>query len=107
MNLKLNFKRLLPTLLPPLLLVACTGTAEPESTSRLGLINAGGSQLRTVTPSAPGTDAAQTVSGAADLEVLPGGSKVVVAFRDHIELRDAPSSAPPPSPPRPASRPAT
>ncbi len=89
MNLNVHAKRLLPTLLAPLLLVACTGTSEPQSTSRLALINAGGSQLRSVTPSAPGTDAVQAVSGATDLEVLPGGSKVMVAFRDHIELRDA------------------
>ena len=83
------FKRLAPLLLAPLLLLACTGTTEPESTARLGLINAGGAQLRTVTPGAATGDTVQTVTGAVDLEVLPSGTQMVVAFRDHLELRDA------------------
>jgi len=81
--------RTLPLLLAPLLLAACTGTTEPQSTSRLGVINAGGAELRTVTPGDPGSDTAQAAAGAVDLEVLPGGTQMIVAFSDHIELRDA------------------
>ena len=80
---------LLAPLLSTLLLVACTGTTEPQSTTRLGVVNAGGAELRTVTPGLTGSDLTRPVNGAVDLEVLPGGSRLMVAFRDHIELRDA------------------
>lgn len=80
---------LLAALLPPLLLVACTGTTEPQSSTRLGLINAGGAELRTVTPGLTGSDLTVPVNSAVGVEVLPGGSQLLVAFRDHIELRDA------------------
>lgn len=89
MNLKHPLNRLLPLLLAPLLLAACTGTTEPQSNARLGLINAGGAQLQTVTPAAAGSNTVQAVSGAVDLEVLPGGSQLLLAFRDRIERRDA------------------
>ncbi|WP_424950631.1 hypothetical protein [Deinococcus sp.] len=81
--------RLAPLLLAPLLLTACTGTTEPQLSARLGLVNLGGAELRTVTPGGVASDTVQAASRAADLEVLPGGSQVMVAFRDHIELRDA------------------
>jgi hypothetical protein len=80
---------LLAALLAPLLLVACTGTTEPQSGTRLGLVNAGGAELRTVTPGLPSGDVTLPVNTAVDVEVLPGGSQLMVAFRDHIELRDA------------------
>ena len=74
-------------LLAPLLLVACTGTTEPQPSARLGVVNAGGAELRVVTPGA--ADLPLAVGGAVDLEVLPGGSRLLIAFADHIELRDA------------------
>ncbi|WP_188964670.1 hypothetical protein [Deinococcus aquiradiocola] len=88
--MKTPFPRLrhLPLLLAPLLLAACTGTTEPQSTTSVALVNAGGTELRVVTP---GTATGPRVSttGAVDAEVLPGGSQLVVAFTDHVELRDA------------------
>ena len=81
--------RSLAALLPALLLAACTGTTEPQATARLGLVNAGGAELRTVTPGLTSSDVSQPVNGAVDMEVLPGGSQLMVAFRDHIELRNA------------------
>ncbi|ULH14736.1 hypothetical protein MF271_12095 [Deinococcus sp. KNUC1210] len=77
------------------LLTACTGTNEPQVTSKVALINAGGSELRTLTPPDVGTGtpaangATQAVTGAVDLEVLPGGSRMIVAFPDRLEVRDA------------------
>jgi hypothetical protein len=85
MKLKLS----LPLLLAPLLLTACTGTTEPQTSARVALINGGGTQLRTVTPGAAAGDVTQPVSGAVGLEALPGGSQLTLAFRDHLELRDA------------------
>ena len=81
--------RLAAALLAPLLLVACTGTTEPQSTTRLGLVNGGGSELRTVTPGLTSGDVTRPVNSAVDVEVLPGGSQLMVAFRDRIEQQNA------------------
>ena len=85
----------LAALLSAALLTACTGTNEPQVTSKVAFINAGGAELRTLTPpdASTGTPAApgvtQAVTAAADLEVLPGGSRLIVAFPDRLEVRDA------------------
>ncbi|WP_425146011.1 hypothetical protein [Deinococcus sp.] len=95
MNHSPRIAALLAPLLSLALLTACTGTNEAQVTSRLGLINAGGAEIRIVTPAdnATGTpsstSATQAVSGAVDLEVLPGGRQMIVAFPDRLELRDA------------------
>jgi hypothetical protein len=84
-----TLKRLAPALLAPLLLMACTGTTEPPVTFSLAVVNGGGSELRTVTPEDAASDTVLPVTGAVDVEVLPGGTQVVVAFKDRLELRDA------------------
>ena len=86
-NIRLFLKPTILALLAPLLLAACTGTTEPQPSARLGLINAGGAELRVVTPGEAAL--VQPVSGAVDLEVLPGGSRLLIAFKDRAELRDA------------------
>ena len=86
-NIHLSLKLSLLALLAPLLLVACTGTTEPQPSARLGVVNAGGAELRVVTPGEAALPL--PVSGAVDVEVLPGGSQLLIAFTDHIELRDA------------------
>lgn len=90
-------KHLLPLLLAPLL-AACTGTTESQTSARVALINAGGTQLRTITPVTPGTtatpgpaagDVTQAVTGAVGVQALPGGTQLLALFSDHAELRDA------------------
>jgi hypothetical protein len=87
--------RLSALFLMPALLVACTGTEEPQVALRVALLADGGATLRTVTPNADSNTApvnankSETVTGGVTLNSLPSGQRLALTLRNRIESRDS------------------
>lgn len=82
-------------ILTPALLVACTGTEEPQVALRVALLTDGGATLRTVTPNADSSAApvdanrSEAVTGGVTLNSLSGGQRLALTLRGGIESRDS------------------
>ncbi len=87
--------RLSPLFLMPALLVACTGTEEPQVALRVALLTDGGATLRTVTPNADSSAApvdanrSEAVTNGVTLNALPSGQRLALTLQNAIESRDS------------------
>ncbi len=86
--------RLSALFLTSALLVACTGTEEPQVALRVALLTDGGATLRTVTPNADSNaapvsaDKTVAVTGGVTLNSLPSGQRLALTTEARIESRD-------------------
>ncbi|QFP76008.1 hypothetical protein [Deinococcus sp. AJ005] len=94
--------RLTALCLTPALLVACTGTEEPQVALRVALLTDGGATLRTVTPNADSSsapvnaDKTVPVIGGVTLNSLPSGQRLALTLKTGIESRSSDLADPQP-----------
>lgn len=87
--------RLSALFLTSALLVACTGTEEPQVALRVALLTDGGATLRTVTPNADSNaapvnaDTTVAVGSGVTLNPLPSGQRLALTLDPRIESRDS------------------
>ncbi|MFK7601051.1 hypothetical protein ACI3L1_02430 [Deinococcus sp. SM5_A1] len=85
--------RLTALFLTPALLVACTGTEEPQVALRVALLTDGGATLRTVTPNADSSSAPVNadqpvpVPDGVTITSLPSGQRLALTLKTGIESR--------------------
>ncbi|CAM3589977.1 hypothetical protein [Deinococcus frigens] len=78
----------------PALLVACTGTEEPQVALRVAVLTDGGGTLRTVTPNADSNSApisankSEPVTDGVTLNSLPSGQRLALTLKTRIESRN-------------------